>query len=392
MRVCTVINKAWLAHARALAESLHAHEPRAELSVLVVDSIEGFVDPDAEPFEILGPEQVAIADFATMSVRYDITELCCALKPAIMRHLLDGDEPVVYLDSDVRVFAPLDGLEEALHRHPFLLTPHLLSPLEDDGREPGELAILLAGTSNLGFAAARSTPEVEELLNWWFSRLREGSRLDPARGMVYDQRWTDLMPGMFDSVGRWRDPGVNAGYWRAATQPLRAGRRQRDGRRCAASHLSLHGLRPSAPGAPEQIRQPQLLRAPTGAARPVRRVRPWTGRVRPHGGQPLAVRVRRDGQRRKALRLLRDLWDRAAREGALHEPPFTASGERAFLDWLAEPAGGARGGALSRYLASLHTSDPELRERFPDAAGADLKPYLAWAKSRPSAIPARSSG
>ena len=392
MRVCTVINKAWLAHARALAESLHAHEPRAELSVLVVDSIEGFVDPDAEPFEILGPEQVAIADFATMSVRYDITELCCALKPAIMRHLLDGDEPVVYLDSDVRVFAPLDGLEEALHRHPFLLTPHLLSPLEDDGREPGELAILLAGTSNLGFAAARSTPEVEELLNWWFSRLREGSRLDPARGMVYDQRWTDLMPGMFDSVGRWRDPGVNAGYWRAATSRFEqaGGSVTVDGVPLRTFHFT--GFDPARPellsrydNRSSSERQPALRDLCDGFARGLAVCGHTEASRWPYGFAATASGA-------KLSRLLRDLWDRAAREGALHEPPFTASGERAFLDWLAEPAGGARGGALSRYLASLHTSDPELRERFPDAAGADLEPYLAWAREQAERHPGEVLG
>ena len=83
--------------------------------------------------------------------------------------------------------------------------------------EPSELAILLAGSSNLGFAAARATSEVEALLDWWAQRLRSGSRLEPSRGIVYDQRWTDLMHGFSGQVGSWRDPGVNAGYWRVAS-------------------------------------------------------------------------------------------------------------------------------------------------------------------------------
>ena len=52
---------------------------------------------------------------------------------------------------------------------------------------------------------------------WWCDRLRTGSRLDAARGMVFEQRWADLMPGMFEQVGLLRDPGFNSGYWRAAT-------------------------------------------------------------------------------------------------------------------------------------------------------------------------------
>ena len=45
MQFCTVINKAWAAHARALAESLQAHEAGAQLAVLIVDPIDGFLDP-----------------------------------------------------------------------------------------------------------------------------------------------------------------------------------------------------------------------------------------------------------------------------------------------------------------------------------------------------------
>ncbi len=108
-----MINKAWIAHARALAESLAAHEPDARLSVLVVDPLEGGFDPAAEPFEVLSPAELELEAFEAMSARYGVTELCCALKPAIMRHLLRHGEPVVYLDSDVRLFAPLDGLEAA---------------------------------------------------------------------------------------------------------------------------------------------------------------------------------------------------------------------------------------------------------------------------------------
>ena len=34
---------------------------------------------------------------------------------------------------------------------------------------------------------------------------------------------------------------------------------------------------------------------------------------------------------------LRSLWDRANREGAVRETPFTGEGEREFLEWLAQP-------------------------------------------------------
>jgi len=78
---------------------------------------------------------------------------------------------------------------------------------------------------------------------------------------------------------------------------------------------------------------------------------------------------------------LRALWDRGAREGAAGHTPFTAEGERAFLDWLAEPEPGGQG-PLNRYLTTLHEADLKLHERFPDPHGADRERYLTWAEEQ----------
>lgn len=382
MHVCTVINKAWVAHARALAESLHAHEPQSHMSVLIVDSIEGFIDPAQEPFEILSPRDMQIEDFEAMSVRYGITSLCCALKPWVLRRLLERDEPVVYLDSDVRVFSPFDGLSEALQEHPLLLTPHLLEPLADDGLEPSELSILLAGSFNLGFAAARATPEVQALLSWWSERLRTGSRLDPGHGMVFDQRWTDLMPGMSAQVGRWRDPGVNAGYWRAASSHFEQvdGRIMVDGVPLRSFHFT--GFEPERPERLSRYDSRTSLEAEPALAEMCgefarrldvlghREASRWPDEFRATAsGAPMTD-------------TLRELWDRANREGTVRETPFTNEGEASFLGWLAEAEDGAGDVSLNRYLVALHQDRQELRERFPDPHGADSEPYLAWAEEQ----------
>jgi GT2 family glycosyltransferase/glycosyltransferase involved in cell wall biosynthesis len=382
VHVCTVINKAWLAHARALAESLYAHQPDARMSVLIVDEIDGLIDPAAEPFEILRPQEMAIEDFDAMSVRYGVTELCCALKPSVLRHLLPQGESVVYLDSDVRVFATLDSLDAALREHPFLLAPHLLEPLADDGRTPDELAILLAGSFNLGFAAARGTAEVDALLLWWSERLRTGSRLEPARGLVFDQRWADLMPGMFECVGICRDPGVNAGFWRAATGRFE----QRDGAVLVDEEplrtFHFTGLEPDRVGRLSKYdNRVSLQQEPTLAAM----CTDFFNRLEacghdktsrwPYGFGATASGAPLSGE-------LRELWDSAVSGGALRETPFSASGERAFLDWLAEPEPGESQAPLSRYLTALHASDQGLQERFPDPWGADLGRFLAWAQEQ----------
>ena len=379
MHFCAVINRTWVAHARALAQSVRAHEPNARLTVLVVDPIEGFIDPAAEPFEILRPRDLAIADFEAMSVRYDVTELCCALKPVVIGHVLDQGDTAVYLDSDARIYAPLDGLEDELQRSAFLLTPHLLEPLPDDGLQPNELAILLAGSSNLGFAAARESTEVRALLGWWSDRLREGSRLDPGRGMVLDQRWTDLMPGMFECVGRWRDPGVNFGYWRAATSRV-----ERDGTQIFVDGAALRTFHFTG----LDRRQPERLSAYDSRTmlerEPVlKELRDeFVEGVRANGHEQASEWPYGFGATANGSALTpeaRALWDRGAREGTLSQTPFTEEGERALLGWLSEPEPAGRGEPLSRYLHALHASRADLRERFPDAHGSGREHYLAWA-------------
>jgi GT2 family glycosyltransferase len=382
VRVCTVINKAWVAHARALAESLREHQPAARLTALIVDPFEGLLDPAQESFEIVGPHELDLEAFPAMSARYGVTELCCALKPAIIGHLLSSEEPVVYLDSDVRVFAPLEGLEDALAEHPFLLAPHLLHPLAQDGWEPDELAILLAGSHNLGFAAARRTDEVERLLAWWADRLRSGSRLDPASGLVFDQRWADLMPGMFAAAGLWRDPGVDFGYWRAANSRL-----ERDGQRVLVDGHPLRCFHFSGydPRQPKRLsmhdnridlgREPLLEELAEGFAQG----------LLAHGheqasGWPYSFAQTHSGA--ELTPVLRALWDQAAEQGAVSEPPFTAAGERSFLAWLAEPQSVTGGPPLSRYLLALRAASPELRERYPDVAAADRERLLAWAREQ----------
>lgn len=360
------------------------------MSVLIVDSIDGFLDPAQEPFEVIGPQDIEIEDFEAMSVRYNVAELCTALKPELMRHLLSQCEIVVHLDSDMRVYAPLDGLAERLDEQPFLLTPHLLGELPDDGHEPSELSILLAGAFNTGVFAARRAPESEALLTWWSERLRTGSRLDAAHGMVFEQRWADLMPGLFEHVGIWRDPGVNFGYWRMTGSHI-----ERDGERVLINGQPLRcfhftGFEPERPERLSKYdnrisldQEPVLAEMCTQFAQRLDACGHDETSQWPYGFGTMAGGI-------PLTAVLRELWDQAAGEGAVKETPFTPAGEQAFLGWLAEPAAG--NASLNRYLDALHRSDPELLERFPDPHGADRSAYLAWAEEQAERLPGEVLG
>ena len=274
-------------------------------------------------------------------------------------------------------------MRERSGEHPFLLTPHLLGHLPDDGREPSELSILLAGAFNLGSRRRAPGREVEALLEWWSDRLRTGSRLDAARGLVYDQRWADLIPGLFEPVGLWRDPGVNSGYWRAATSHFeRDGDRVLvDGHRLRTFHFT--GFEPERPDRLSKYdNRTSLDDEPVLAAICAEfasgldahghaEASRWPyGFGATAGGVPLSAE-------------LRDLWDRAAREGAVRETPFTAGGRarRSWAGWP-NPKPEQAVGPSQPLPGGPSRGRSELRERFPDPFGADREPYLAWAEEQ----------
>ena len=66
MNVCTIVAKNYLAHARVLALSLREHHPGDELTVLVLDDTEGYVDPAAEPYRMLRPADIDCEPFERM--------------------------------------------------------------------------------------------------------------------------------------------------------------------------------------------------------------------------------------------------------------------------------------------------------------------------------------
>jgi hypothetical protein len=81
--------------------------------------------------------------------------------------------------------------------------------------------MLVTGVFNLGFLALRRTREVDAMLAWWESRLRDGAAVDLAAGSFTDQKWADLVPAYVESMAVLRDPGYNVAYWNLHERPLR---------------------------------------------------------------------------------------------------------------------------------------------------------------------------
>ena len=390
MHVCTIVARNYLAAARVLARSFATHNPGGTCWVLVIDDPDGEVTGAGEPFELVRPEELGIAQWDQMAAGYSVLELSTAVKPWLLRHLLHerGAPGITYLDPDIQVFDSLEEVAELLAGHAVVVNPHLTAAMPRDGHRPTETDILISGSFNLGFGAFAPGAEVDELLDWWSERLATDCLVAPERGYFVDQRWMDLAPGLIPSLAILRDDGYNVAYWNLPSREVK-----RDGERFTVNGRPLRFFHFSGydPDHPDRLSKHQD-RIDLGA-HPVLRVlcdgygaalageghADW--RTRPYAWGRLPDGTPLDAAARTAYR-------EGVKAGVLDPGTiFAEPGASSFVSYLRAPAdrGGDRG--VSRYLAALHASRRDLQEVFVDLDGADGGRFAGWAQLSSEQVP-----
>jgi hypothetical protein len=205
------------AQSRVLARSVRKCHPNSPLAVLALGP-EGTSQVFEDLYDVvISVDQLSLNCFADMRFRYSTAELCFALKPWVMRHLIEKfpEEPVYYLDSDIELFGPLAEADALLAQGAnLLMTPHILHPAPDQGSEED---LLRSGSFNGGFLGVAPSAVGRRFLAWWGERLKTGCTIDATCG---DQRWLDLLPSIFDGVAILRHPGYNFACWNAHERSL----------------------------------------------------------------------------------------------------------------------------------------------------------------------------
>ncbi|HKV42878.1 MAG TPA: glycosyltransferase [Blastocatellia bacterium] len=212
---CTIIAKNYLAFARTLAQSFLSFHPDNKFYVLIVDEIEGYLNPAEECFETVSLTDLEIPNLSSLCFKYDIKELCTAAKPYLLDYLIrnKSNEKVLYLDPDVLITAQLKQIYEELEIYDVVLTPHLDTDYPDDGLLPDDGYILRAGVFNLGFIGINSSENAASFLSWWQSKLYNCCVVDVPNGYFVDQKFIDLAPVFFGNLFVERDTGYNVAYW-----------------------------------------------------------------------------------------------------------------------------------------------------------------------------------
>ncbi|MEM6890480.1 MAG: hypothetical protein AAF636_20460, partial [Pseudomonadota bacterium] len=216
----TICARNYLAYALTLRSSLLAVEPNAEFVIFLADE-----DVDRswlEDVQILPVSEIGASEFEAMAFRYTLMEFSTAIKPWCFEYLLDnlGYERAIYLDPDIFVYRPLEKVDDAFDDGAsVVLTPHLLTPLEDDF-SPGDRDILRSGTFNLGFAGFAKTAEAAAFLKWWKTQLTNHCLVDFPNGLFVDQKFVEFAPSFIDRLTVLRHPGYNVAYWNLANREV----------------------------------------------------------------------------------------------------------------------------------------------------------------------------
>lgn len=213
----TVIAQNYIGFGITLAQSMKESNPDVDFYIYFADGIDEKVRALLDRYNINGIDATKTEDqvtFLDMAFQYEITEYCTAIKPFVFTQLFNQDySTVTYIDPDIYVYRSLqDEVFSKLEVNNIVLTPHICSPINDDFL-PGEQVHLKTGTYNLGFTSIKNSHVGRAIAQWWSQKCTLHCLNDSASGLFVDQKWTNLIPGLFEGVYISRHPGLNMAYW-----------------------------------------------------------------------------------------------------------------------------------------------------------------------------------
>lgn len=210
----TLCSNNYLGAAKVLVESFKKYHPDFEVFIGLVDKLSDQIDYASLGCTVLLAEEVPMPDIDELSRKFNIVELNTTVKPFYFKYFFFslGASQVIYLDPDIEVLAPLKEVMKGLDKAMVTLTPHLLSPIDDE-YGPNDCDIMRTGIFNLGFVGLAKHEQLAFFLDWWADRCVKYGFRKYEQGLFYDQIWINFVPSFFESYYIIRDAGYNAANW-----------------------------------------------------------------------------------------------------------------------------------------------------------------------------------
>jgi len=213
----SICSNNYLAQAKTLQDSVLKYGKDYIFYIFLVDEFSDQVDYNSfKPAVIKLAKELPI-DFFSLRRKYNIIELNTSIKASCVKYIFNQSSNIShihYFDPDIEIFQSLDILDKNFAEADFLLTPHIMTPIEWGTQEPNENLFLNHGLFNLGYIGLKNTSAVRNMLDWWENRTLTHGYYQLERGLFVDQLWMNYIPLFYPGVVKILfDPGYNMGPW-----------------------------------------------------------------------------------------------------------------------------------------------------------------------------------
>lgn len=208
----TICSINYIAKALVLVDSYKAHHPDHSFYLVLVDRKTDDIVVDRPGLNIVWAEDLPIDNFLQHAFAFDVIEFNTNVKPTALKLLLGKYDVALYLDPDMKVYAPLTPVFDAFQTASVVVVPHSNTPVLD-GHKPDDLDLLKFGAFNLGFVGVSRCDEGLAFLDWWSDRCLQHGFYEPQLGLAVDQKWVNLAPCFFPNTRILHDEGLNVAFW-----------------------------------------------------------------------------------------------------------------------------------------------------------------------------------
>ena len=223
--ICALVTVSHMHLAITMADSFIRHHKNGKVFILQIDGEKMSFPTRQDYLSILNLADLnAESEFASMRERYSVFEFCNALKPYLLKYLLEKTvyTKICYFDSDLYVLGNMEKeVWEKFDDCSIMLTPHYVK-ISKAGEETfqKELSTIIRGVYNGGFVGVRKDENALQFLTWWKEKVFRGCYKRPEEGMFVDQRWLDIIPGFDIGVEINRHPGLNVAFWNLSERKI----------------------------------------------------------------------------------------------------------------------------------------------------------------------------
>jgi hypothetical protein len=216
---CTIIDADFLHYALALNESLLNFNDTTLYMLIMGDRINAAEITEKYPnVRILYLEDISnnqlIIEIIVKYINTDINALRWGLKPFLVHYLLEFNENVFWLDSDLFFFNDYKFLFEELKENDIILIPHWrnINPNHENKLERTNYKLLFTdGLFNAGFVGANR--RAKQAIWWWATACTADCELNADKGLFADQAYLSVLPVYFNNVKIIQHKGCDVSSW-----------------------------------------------------------------------------------------------------------------------------------------------------------------------------------